>query len=442
MKDSLLPFVNDLPITGEGLSYVCTYTQYDKRMDPATSLRKPGVRRPALPSLTGARWYAALAVFILHCVIFLPVYPFQRTQAFVNLHKAIPMQLGSLGVTFFFLLSGFIIYYSSRSDDTPLLFYRRRVLKIFPTHWLSTLMLMALVAVPFSRLITWLPEVFLIHTWNPQWTYLGALNVPAWSLCAEILFYFSFPLLKPLVEKLHSNKQIIIAFVTLLVALVVMHVCYYCFTDGPKGIANAFSVRILDTTTSPHYPANSDPAWFQRESVAYYPSYWLSYYFPLSRFGEFWLGVLACKLVISGWWRNTKIWWPTLLLAISYALTWWVPINFKMSALFLLPTAMCIATLARRDLEGKSTFLNSKTNVWLGNVSFAFYMVQYPVMVWVTRTFIGGKSYGWAGWLGFSVLAFVVSLIVSGLVYTYVDKPIMKNWARPKKTGGPTQKHA
>ena len=160
MKDSLLPFVNDLPITGEGLSYVCTYTQYDKRMDPATSLRKPGVRRPALPSLTGARWYAALAVFILHCVIFLPVYPFQRTQAFVNLHKAIPMQLGSLGVTFFFLLSGFIIYYSSRSDDTPLLFYRRRVLKIFPTHWLSTLMLMALVAVPFSRLITWLPEVF------------------------------------------------------------------------------------------------------------------------------------------------------------------------------------------------------------------------------------------------------------------------------------------
>ena len=178
MKDSLLPFVNDLPITGEGLSYVCTYTQYDKRMDPATSLRKPGVRRPALPSLTGARWYAALAVFILHCVIFLPVYPFQRTQAFVNLHKAIPMQLGSLGVTFFFLLSGFIIYYSSRSDDTPLLFYRRRVLKIFPTHWLSTLMLMALVAVPFSRLITWLPEVFLIHTWNPQWTYLGALNVP------------------------------------------------------------------------------------------------------------------------------------------------------------------------------------------------------------------------------------------------------------------------
>lgn len=59
-------------------------------------------------------------------------------------------------------------------------------------------------------------------------------------------------------------------------------------------------------------------------------------------------------------------------------------------------------------------------------------MVQYPVMVWVTRTFIGGKSYGWAGWLGFSVLAFVVSVVVSGLIYTYVDKPIMKNWARPK----------
>ena len=73
--------------------------------------------------------------------------------------------------------------------------------------------------------------------------------------------------------------------------------------------------------------------------------------------------------------------------------------------------------------------------MWLGNVSFAFYMVQYPVMVWVTHTFIGGKSYGWAGWLGFSALAFVVSVVVSGLIYTYVDKPIMKNWARPKVRG-------
>ncbi|MDY2978646.1 MAG: acyltransferase [Lawsonella sp.] len=401
-------------------------------MQPATPLFAPGTRRPALPSLTGARWYAALAVFILHCVIFLPVYPFQRTEAFVTLHKAIPMQLGSLGVTFFFLLSGFIIYYSSRSDDTPLLFYRRRILKIFPTHWLSTLILMALVAVPFGRLITWLPEVLLVHTWNPQSTYLGALNVPAWSLCSEMLFYFSFPLLKPLVEKLRTNKQLLIAFASILVTLVVMHVCFYLLADGPKGIHNAFSVRILDTTTSPFYPANSDPSWFQREHIAYYPSYWLSYYFPLARFGEFWLGVLACKLVLSGWWRNTKIWWPALLLAASYAATWFVPINFKMSVLFLLPTALCIATLARRDVEGKTVFLGSKANVWLGNVSFAFYMVQYPVMVWVTRTFIGGKSYGWAGWLGFSVLAFVVSVVVSGLVYTYVDKPIMKNWARPK----------
>ena len=142
--------------------------------------------------------------------------------------------------------------------------------------------------------------------------------------------------------------------------------------------------------------------------------------------------MLACELVLSGWWRNTKIWWPALLLAASYAATWFVPINFKMSVLFLLPTALCIATLARRDVEGKTVFLGSKANVWLGNVSFAFYMVQYPVMVWVTRTFIGGKSYGWAGWLGFSVLAFVVSVVVSGLIYTYVDKPIMKNWARPK----------
>lgn len=389
-------------------------------------------RRPRLPSLTGARWYAALAVFVLHSVIFLPVYPFQRTETFVNIHKAIPMQLGSAGVTFFFLLSGFIIYWSSRPDDTPLKFYRRRVLKIFPTHWITTLMLLAVVSVPMAKLVTWLPEVLLVHTYHPQWTYLGALNVPAWSLVAEMLFYFSFPLLKPVADLVKRNCDIIITIVVLLGFLFFLHTAYYLWTPGPKGIENAFSVRILDTVDSPYYPANADPSWFNRDYAPYYPSYWLSYYFPLSRFFEFWIGVMTCKLVINGGFRNTKIWWPFLLLVGSYALTWVVPINYKMSVLFLLPTALCIATLAMRDLQGKSVFLHKRANEWLGDISYAFYLVQYPVMVWVTYTFIGGGRYGLWGWIGFALLCFAISVVLAGLIYTFIDKPIMKNWARPK----------
>ena len=56
--------------------------------------------RPVLPSLTGARWWAAFAVFVLHALVFLPVYPFQKSELFRAIHRAVPMQFGAerLGV--------------------------------------------------------------------------------------------------------------------------------------------------------------------------------------------------------------------------------------------------------------------------------------------------------------------------------------------------------
>jgi peptidoglycan/LPS O-acetylase OafA/YrhL len=72
------------------------------------------VKRGDLPSLTGARWWAAFAVFVLHALVFLPVYPFQKSSTFETIHNFVPMQLGAAGVTFFFVLSGFVIYWSFR----------------------------------------------------------------------------------------------------------------------------------------------------------------------------------------------------------------------------------------------------------------------------------------------------------------------------------------
>ncbi|MCU1641562.1 MAG: Acyltransferase MdmB, partial [Nocardia sp.] len=85
--------------------------------------------RPPLPSLTGSRWWAAFAVFVLHALVFLPVYPFQKSELFRHIHEWVPMQLGAAGVTFFFVLSGFIIYWSFRPGMSARAFYRRRVLK-------------------------------------------------------------------------------------------------------------------------------------------------------------------------------------------------------------------------------------------------------------------------------------------------------------------------
>ncbi|MDO5712466.1 MAG: acyltransferase [Micrococcales bacterium] len=393
-------------------------------------------RRPNLPSLTGARWWAAFAVFILHALVFLPVYPFQKTELFANIHSVIPMQLGSAGVTFFFVLSGFIIYWSNGNMSNVRRYLKRRVLKIYPTHIVASVVFIVAASVPLSKAVVWVPNLLLIHTWVPRWTTLGGLNVPSWSLVAELLFYLSFPLFVPLVRKV-TGAGIWWAIGGLFTLIVLLHLGYYLFLDGPTGIQNAFLPRFWPGDVSPNFEIHASPEWFAQNDIPVFPSYWMTYNFPLSRLPEFYLGVMAAKLVIEGRWRNKRMSWPLGVLAASYAATWVVPVNFKMSVLFLIPMMMVVATLAVKDIEGNTGISGSPTMVRLGDISFAFYLIQFPVMVIVTRLFIGGNQYYFRGWLGWTVLTFVISVVAAWLIYTFIDDPIMKRAARPKKRPQP-----
>lgn len=388
-------------------------------------------KRRDLPSLTGARWWAAFAVFVLHALVFLPVYPFQKSETFRILHWFVPMQLGAAGVTFFFVLSGFVICWSFRSGSSIWQFYRRRVLKIYPTHIVAAIVLIVAASVPLSRLVVWVPNLLLVHAWVPKWTTVGGLNVPSWSLSAELLFYMSFPLLIPLVAKIRG-RQLWWAIGTVMLLLIALHTSYYFIVEGPKGIANTFAPRLVEGDVSPEFTLHVSPLWFAQDNIPVSPSYWLSYTFPPSRLPEFYLGVLAAKLVAEGRWNVTRMTYPVLALLGAFALTWVVPVNFKMSVLMLLPMTAVVATLASRDLHEVSGPIARRPMVWLGNISFAFYMIQFPVMVIVTRIFIGGNSYGFLGWLGWVALVLGISVVAADLIYRFVDVPIMTRFARSR----------
>nr|WP_221333000.1 acyltransferase [Nocardia transvalensis] len=378
--------------------------------------------------MTGARWWAAFAVFLLHALLFLPVYPFQKSELFRRIHFFMPMQLGAAGVTFFFVLSGFIIYWSFRPGSSVPRFYWRRVLKIYPSHLIASAIFIVVASVPLHRLVVWVPNLLLVHTWFPKSTTVGGLSVPSWSLASEMLFYFTFPIVLPLVRRIRTDRLMRCA-VALFLFILALHTAYFLFVDGPKGIENAFAARLVGGNVSPMFELHSSPAWFARDDIPVAPAYWLSYNFPLSRLPEFFLGVLAARMVLEGRWTNIRMAPPLLALALAYAATWVVPVNYKMSALLLAPMTAVVATLAARDLRGIRGVNSSRPMVWLGNVSFAFYLIQFPVMVLITRLFIGGRQFGWPGWLGFAALSLVVSTLAGAALYHWVDLPLMTRFS-------------
>src|SRR5919107_1067497 len=76
---------------------------------------------PSLPSLTGLRWMAALLVFGLH------VHNFGWFGGTGGRLVSWAFGAGATGVSFFFVLSGFVLTWSARPRDRALAFWRRRV---------------------------------------------------------------------------------------------------------------------------------------------------------------------------------------------------------------------------------------------------------------------------------------------------------------------------
>ncbi|MCK1816011.1 acyltransferase family protein, partial [Streptomyces sp. XM4011] len=96
-----------------------------------------------LPSLTGLRLPCAAAVFLVHAWLFTGAFADQRiADAALALGP-----LGMTGVSCFFIISGFVLAWTARPDDTPARFWRRRAARIYPNHavvWSATLVLLTL----------------------------------------------------------------------------------------------------------------------------------------------------------------------------------------------------------------------------------------------------------------------------------------------------------
>ncbi|MEU1166159.1 acyltransferase, partial [Streptomyces sp. NPDC005921] len=167
---------------------------------------------PSLPSLTGLRWMAAVLVFGLH------VHNFRYFGGTGGRFVSWGFEAGASGVSFFFVLSGFVLMWSARPGDRASRFWWRRVARVYPVHLVTMavalVMAFTLPRQPRPTLPQGLADVFLVHSWwRPWWQTLDPVS---WSLACEAFFYAAFPLLALVLRRLEARGATALAALSVL----------------------------------------------------------------------------------------------------------------------------------------------------------------------------------------------------------------------------------
>ncbi|MFB7515219.1 acyltransferase family protein [Streptomyces sp. NPDC056144] len=373
----------------------------------------PAIRRKraALPSLTGVRFFAALLVFFIHALQPIgpvdhtgPVNPFADQDIANGLLKFFG-PAGFLGVSFFFLLSGFVITWSVKPGEKLTAYWRRRFVKVFPNHLVTWGLALGLFAYAYTSVTTGFLSFFLANSWVNKLEVQMSVNAPSWSLCAEMLFYLTFPALLLLVRKIPVNR---------------LYHWAAAMVAGTIGVGLVTTYFITPLPSNPMIPLSPSQMWF-------------NYTFPPNRMFEFVLGMLLARIVLAGKWPKIGPVPVIALTAIGYAASIYVPAPYNFVATTAIPFSVVIASLAAADVRGAKTRLNGKVMVWLGNVSFGFYLAQGIVIFWGRQALLGNGQFSTPVAVLVMIGMFAATLLAGWLLYYFVEMPAMRLWARSKK---------
>ncbi|WP_051106129.1 acyltransferase family protein [Streptomyces hokutonensis] len=377
-------------------------------------LSGPSERRAPLPSLTGLRFFAAMLVFLVHTSLLSdPIRPTVPISFFADQDIAEPLAdffrpAGGIGVSFFFVLSGFVLTWSSVPGERVTAFWRRRALKIYPNHIVTWALVMWLFAAEYTPLHAWLANLFLVHSFIDRPDTWASVNGPAWTLCSEMFFYALFPLFILLVRRIAERWLWLSA------------------AGMVAGIAGVTLVTrfIPGGSTTPLFNLTMDQQWF-------------SYAFPPPRLFEFVLGMILARIVAAGLWPRIGLLPSLAVFAAGYWAAIAAPDPYDFSLTTIVPVGMILCAAASADLRGAGGWLGGRTMVWLGNVSFGFYLVQGLVIFYGRPEVLGGRTFGTAAAIGLLIALFLVDLLAGWLLYSLVEQPVMRRWGRSRKRPAP-----
>jgi peptidoglycan/LPS O-acetylase OafA/YrhL len=365
---------------------------------------KPGgkggaMRKPELSALTGIRFYAALLVFLSHAPLIPGMGPLEGRYLLFN--------AGVVGVSFFFVLSGFILTYNYADIFHQALRigdYKRfvwdRLTKIYPVHFAVTLLMIPMQVFSPNLPLDWraVPVHLLLLQcfWpKPEPRFGSYLNVPSWSISCEWFFYLLAPLL------------------------------ILCVFGRLRRFAPALVLALYVSAMG----------WFLSGSSEFDRLYYVSWFAP-SRVPEFLCGVVLATLYLGSP-RTCGAVAASFLEGLGIALIFLgavyrdhAPWPFWGGLLYLPGSALLVYGLA----QNRGVFASHLSHRWLnvlGTASFSFYLIHAPLLRGLRFLW---SHFAWqvTSWPGLLATVLVVYLAVQVLAiaccYGY-EIPVQK-WLR------------
>ncbi|POX40931.1 acyltransferase [Streptomyces sp. Ru72] len=356
--------------------------------EPATRV-PPSAPAPSLPSLTGLRWMAALLVFGLH------VRNFGYFGGSGGHIMTWAFDAGGTGVSFFFILSGFVLMWTARPNDRTLSFWRRRIARIFPVHLVTAGIALLMVYTPphlaKPTVAEGVANVLLVHSWRQSWW--QTLNPVSWSLACEAFFYAAFPLMVVVLRRL-----------------------------GPRASATLAGASVLAVLVL----ARADAHEWVSQSL---------YSLPAARLPEFALGAATARLVRLERWRGPGLEASLALAIIGYFLVPQITDGgYPATACTLIGFALLIPAAAVADLRGLPSLWRHRRLVRLGELSFAFYMIHLLVLRAGTSLLGSSPHFGLPTAVVTTAIAFGLSLGLSWVLYEAVERPARRLLLRGRRS--------
>lgn len=200
-------------------------------------MSKVNVKNPRIEILDGYRAIAIIAVMLFHYFSRYAI-PFYETNLYPYGNSYSYFGKGYLGVEFFFIISGFVIFFTLENTRDIVTFWKKRMIRLWPSMFFASLAIFLFFIIfdtnktnpSQHEILNFIPSItfirpdlinYLIESlgYNVKIDYL---NGSFWSLWVEVQFYFVASVIYFLNKK-HFLKFFLFFTITLIVLNLLLH---------------------------------------------------------------------------------------------------------------------------------------------------------------------------------------------------------------------------